>query len=129
MKRHLPIIALILATNVAFADAQTAAPSVPAGAQAQAAALLSRPHALGTAKIDARSLSSLSVSEHASAHESAATLLSGARSKHRASTASAYAELPPARAAKDAQAQAAALLSGLRSAPTDSGGNTFGRAL
>jgi hypothetical protein len=129
MKRHLPIIALIFATNVAFADAQTAASSVPADAQAQAAALLSRPHALGTAKIDSRSLSSLSVSERADAHESAAALLSGARPGHRVSTVSAHAELPPARAAKDAQAQAAALLSGSRSAPTDSGENTFGRAL
>ena len=41
MKRHLLLIPMILATTAAIADAQTTAPSAPADAQAQAAALLS----------------------------------------------------------------------------------------
>jgi hypothetical protein len=71
MKRHLLLIPMILVTTAAIADAQTLATSTPADAQAQAAALLSRPHALGAAKADARSLSPLSVSDAPDAHESA----------------------------------------------------------
>lgn len=108
MKRHLLLIPMILATSAAIADAQTKAPSVPADAQAQAARLLSRPHAIGTVKADARSLSSSPASTPLDAHQSAAALLSGARSKNRVNAVSAVAE------SADAQAQAAALLSGSR---------------
>jgi hypothetical protein len=81
MKRHLFLIPMILATSAAIADAQTTAASVPADAQAQAAALLSRPQAIATVKADARSLSPSPVSAPLDAHQSAAALLSGARSE------------------------------------------------
>jgi hypothetical protein len=112
MKRHLLLIPMILATSAAIADAQTTTPSGPADAQAQAAALLSRPHAVGAVKADARSPSPLSAP--LDAHQSAAALLSGARSKNRVNAVSAVAESPDARVSTDAQAQAAALLSGSR---------------
>jgi hypothetical protein len=132
MKRHLLLIPMILATTAAIADAQTAAPSTP-DAQAQAGALLSRPHALGAVKADARSLSALSVSDAPDAHESAAALLSGARPANRANAVAAIAESSGARVSTDAQAQAAALLSGSRSATfqtkrTDGGERTIGSA-
>ena len=111
MKHHLLLIPMILATTAAIADAQTTALSTPADAQAQAAALLSGPHALGAAKADARSLSALSASD---AHESAAALLSGARPRNRVNALAAIAEPSGARVSTDAQAQAAALLSGSR---------------
>jgi hypothetical protein len=112
MKRHLLLIPMILATSAAIADAQTTAPSAPADAQAQAAALFSRPHAIGTVKADARSPSP--VSAPLDAHQSAAALLSGTRSKNRVNAVSEVAESPDARVSTDAQAQAAALLSGSR---------------
>ena len=111
MRRHLFLIPIILSTTAAFADAQTAAPSTPADAQAQAAALLSRPHTLGAAKAVARSLSHVPAVD---AHEHAAALLSGARSIHRVNAVSAVADSPDAQASTDAQAQAAVLLSGSR---------------
>jgi hypothetical protein len=131
MKRHLLLIPMILATTAAIADAQTTAPSTPADAQAHAAALLSRPHALGAAKADARSLSPSSVSDALDAHESAAALLSGARPRNRVN---AVAAIAGARVSTDAQAQAAALLSGSRSSTvqskrTDAGERTIGSAL
>src|SRR5687767_2144766 len=113
MKRHLLFIPMILATTAAIADAQTTAPSAPADVQAQAAALLSRPHALGAAKTEARSLSPVSAA--LDAHESAAALLSGARPRNRVNAVAAVAESTGARVSTDAQAQAAALLSGSRS--------------
>src|SRR5688500_14904493 len=114
MKRHLLLIAMILATSAAIADVQTTAPKTPADAQAQAAALLSRPHALGAAKAEAHSNSPSPVSAPLDAHQSAAALLSGARSKNGVNAASAVAGSPDARVSTDAQAQAAALLSGSR---------------
>ena len=93
MKRHLLLIPMILATTAALADAQTTAPSTPADAQAQAAALLSRPHALGAAKSDARSLSPSPVSNALDAHESAAALLSGARPRNRVNAVAAVARI------------------------------------
>lgn len=133
MKRLLLLIPMILATSAAIADAQTTAPSVPPDAQAQAAALLSRPHAIGTAKADARSLSPSPVSAPLDAHQSAAALLRGARSKNGVNAVSAVAESPDARVSTDAQAQAAALLSGSRLSPsqtklTHSGPRTIGPA-
>ena len=127
MKRHLLLIPMILATSAAIADAQTTAASVPPDAQAQAAALLSRPHAIGTVKADARSLSPSPASAPLDAHQSAAALLSGSRSENRVNAISAVAESP------DAQAQAAALLSGSRLSTsqtklTHSGARTIGPA-
>jgi hypothetical protein len=113
MKRYLLLIPVILATTAAIADAQTTAPSTPADAQAQAAALLSRPHALGATKAYARSLSASS--DALDAHASAAALLSGARPRNRVNAVAAIAESTGARVSTDAQAQAAALLSGSRS--------------
>ena len=110
MKRHLLLIPMILTTTAAIADAQTAAPSSPADAQAQAAALLSRPHALGAATVEARSPSTSTVPTTMDAHQSAAALLSGARPRYRVNAVSAVAESSGPRA--DAQAQAAALLKG-----------------
>ena len=133
MKRHLLLIPMILATTAAIADAQNTAPSTPADAQAQAAALLSRPHPLGAAKADARSLSPSSVSDALDAHESAAALLSGARPRNRVNTVAAITESTGARVSTDAQAQAAALLSGSQSSAfqtkrTDGGERTIGGA-
>ncbi len=134
MKRHLLLIPMILATTAAIADAQATAPSTPADAHAQAAALLSGPRALGAAKSDARSLSPSSVSDALDAHESAAALLSGARPRNRVNAVAAIADSTGARVSTDAQAQAAALLSGSRSSTvqskrTDAGERTIGSAL
>jgi hypothetical protein len=115
MKRHLLLVPMILATTVAIADAQTKAASPPADAQAHAAALLSRPHALGAAKAATRSLAPSPVTAALDAHESAATLLSGGRPINRVNASPATAESSSARASTDAQAQAAALLSGANS--------------
>jgi len=129
MKRHFLLIPMILATTAAIADA----PPQRADAQAQAAALLSRPHAYGAAKAEARFISPSPVSAALDAHESAAVLLSGARPGHRSNTISAAAESPRARESADAHAQAAALLSGSRLATprmkrTEGGERTIGRA-
>ena len=131
MKRHLLLIPMILATSAAIADAQTTAPSVPADAQAQAAALLSRPHAIGTGEANTRLLSLSPVSAPLDAHQSAAALLSGARSNNRVKPVSAVTESTDARVSTDAQAQAAALLSGSRPSTsqtkrTDNGARTIG---
>ena len=131
MKRHLFLIPLILTTTAAIADAQTTAPSVRADAQAQAAALLSRPQALRAAKVETRMLSPSTASSPLDAHASAAALLSGARTRDRFNT---VAKSTGARVSTDAQAQAAALLSGSRSSTvqskrTDAGERTIGSAL
>jgi hypothetical protein len=133
MKRHLLLIPMILATTAAIADAQTKAPSTPADAHAQAAALLSRPRALGAAKSDAGSLSPSPVSNALDAHESAAALLSGARPRDRVNAVAAVAQSTGARVSADAHAQAAALLSGSRSSTfqtkrTDGSERTIGGA-
>jgi hypothetical protein len=112
MKRHFLLIPLIFATTAAIADTQTIAPS--ADAQAQAAALLSPPHAVGAPKAEARSPSRSSVSAALDAQESAAALLSGVRPGNRVTAVSASAERSRSHASADAQAQAAALLRGSR---------------
>lgn len=131
MKRHLLLIPMILATTAAIADSQTTAPSAPADAQAQAAALLSRPLTIGTVKADGRSRSTSPVSAPLDAQQSAAALLGGARPKNRVNAASALAESSDTRV--DAQVHAAALLSGSRlTSPqtkrTESGSHTAGAA-
>lgn len=119
MKRHFLLIPLIFAATAAIADTQTTAPSTPADAQAQAAALLSRPHSVGAPKVEARSHSSSPISAAVDAHESAAALLSGVRPGNRVTAVSAIAEPQRSRASADAQAQAATLLRGSRTS-TDS---------
>jgi hypothetical protein len=113
MKRHLLLIPMILATTAAIADAEITAPS-RVDAQAQAAALLSQPHAPEAARTEARSPSPSHVQAALDAHESAAVLLSGARPRQQANTVSAVVESPRAPVSMDAHAQAAALLSGSR---------------
>jgi len=100
--------------TAAIADTPATAPSSRVDAQAQAAALLSRPHTSETVKADTRSPSSSPASAALDAHQSAAALLSGARSKSRVNPVSAVAESSDAQISTDAQAQAAALLSGSR---------------
>jgi hypothetical protein len=93
MKRHLLLVPVILATTAAIADTQAIAPSSRADAQAQAAALLNRPHAFGLKGDEVRTRSP----------------------SHTSTTADAQAQAAPASA--DAHAQAAALLSGYRASP------------
>lgn len=112
MKRHLLLIPMILATTAAIADTQTTVPSRRGDAQAQAAALLSPPHAFRVLKAEAPSLSLSHASVALDAHESAAALLSGVRAKNSVNAVSAVAEPSGSRVAADAQAQAAALLKG-----------------
>lgn len=133
MKRHLLLIPMILATSAALADAQTSVPFAPADAQAQAAALLSGPHAIGTVKADARPLSQSPASAPLDAHQSAAALLSGARPKNQVNAVSAVAQSTDAGVSMDAHAQAAALLSGSRVSTsrtnrTDGGARAIGTA-
>jgi hypothetical protein len=130
MKRQLLLIPMILAATATIADAQTTAPSAPLDAQAQAAALLSRPDVLRAAKVEAHT--SAPVSPAPDAQESAAALLSGARPRNRVSALPAVADANGARISTDAQAQAAALLRGSRSSTvqtkrTDGGERTIGR--
>jgi hypothetical protein len=109
MKSHLLLIPMILATSAAIgAPLRTSLESWDA--QTQAAALLSRPHTLGTSKANGplRALSRALVS--ADAQASAATLLSRPR-KETAANADASVDKPARpRMSPDAQAQAAALL-------------------
>jgi hypothetical protein len=133
MKRHLLLISTILATTAAIADAQTTTLSAPADVQAQAAALLSRPHTIGTVKADARLVSPSPASAALDAHQSAAALLSGDRSINRVNAVFAVAESADTRASTDAQAQAAALLTGAplstsQTKRTQNGARTIGPA-
>jgi hypothetical protein len=113
MKRYLFLVPMILATSAAIADTQATAPSSRADAQAQAAALLSRPHTSEGVKADEVHLPSPSpVSTTADAQAQAAALLSGVRP---ARQVSAFPRFVEARPAVDAQARAAALLTGSRS--------------
>ena len=113
MKRYLLLLPVIFATSAAIADVQATARSSRADAQAQAAALLSRPHTLGGVKADEVRLQSPSpASTPADAQAQAAALLSGVRP---ASRVSAFARVVEPRPVVDAQAQAAALLTGSRS--------------
>ena len=111
MKLRLFLIPAIFATTAALADSQTAVSSKPADAQAQAAALLSRPHMPVTMKLERLS----SVSETAiDAHASAAALLSGHRIARQATLSPAVRETSYGQTPADAHSQAAALLSGTR---------------
>jgi hypothetical protein len=115
MKRHLLLMPVILATTAAIADTQATAPSSRADAQAQAAALLSRPHtSLGVKTDEVRSPSSSLVPTTADAQSQAALLLSGARPGSQVRAFPRVVEPTDARPSADAQAQAAALLSGSR---------------
>ncbi|HKQ13069.1 MAG TPA: hypothetical protein VJT80_06515 [Steroidobacteraceae bacterium] len=110
MKRYLLLMPMILATSAAIADTQATAPSSRADAQAQAAALLSRPHTSAGVKADEVHLPAPSpVSTTADAQAQAAALLSGVRP---ASQVRAYPRVVEQRPALDAQARAAALLAG-----------------
>ena len=113
MKRYLLLMPLIFATSAAIAETQATAPASRADAQAQAAALLSRPHASAGVQANEVYLPSPSpASTPADAHAQAAALLSGVRP---ASQASVFALVVEPRPVVDAQAQAAALLTGSRS--------------
>ena len=80
MKRYLLLMPVILATTAAIADTRASAPSSRADAQAQAAALLSRPHSSGSQVMTMRSLiESLDTRATADAQAQAAALLSGVR--------------------------------------------------
>jgi hypothetical protein len=112
MKRYLFLMPVILVTTAAIADTQATAPSIRADAQAQAAALLSRPH---TSKADeVRSPSPSLTSATADAHAQAAALLSGLRTGSQVRAFPRVVELSGTRPSADAHAQAAALLSGSR---------------
>src|SRR5512138_2405998 len=89
MKMRLFLIPAIFATTAALADSQTAVAPKAADAQAQAAALLSRPQTAGTTKLENSAL----VAETAiDAHASAAALLSGHRIARQATMSSAARE-------------------------------------
>lgn len=115
MKRYLLLMPLIFATTAAIADTQATAPSSRADAQAQAAALLSRPHTSGEVKADeVRSQSPSHTSTTADAQAQAAALLSGRRTGHQVKALSSVVEPSGARVSADAHARARALLSGSR---------------
>jgi hypothetical protein len=119
MKRYPLLMPVILATTAALADTQAAAPSSRGDAQAQAAALLSRPHTSGGVKADeVRSRSSSHTSTTADAQAQAAALLSGRRTGSQVKAFSSVVEPSGARTTVDAHAHARALLSGSR-ASTD----------
>jgi hypothetical protein len=109
MKSRFLLIPAILATASAFAYEQGG----PVDAQAQAAALLSRPHSSTVANAEGRSVSPSPVSAAVDAHASAAALLSGLRPESQVVVSFPVAQ-PSVRVAADAHAQAAALLSGSR---------------
>lgn len=115
MKRYLLLIPVILATTAAIADTQGSAPSRRADAQAQAAALLSRPHTSEGASADkVRSPSPALASAAADAQAQAAALLSGRRTGNQVKALSSVVEPSGARISVDAHAHARALLSGSR---------------
>jgi hypothetical protein len=115
MKRHLFLMPVILATTAAIADTQATAPSSRADAQAQAAALLSRPQTSTEVKADEmRASSSSAVSTTADAQAQAAALLSGARPGSQVMAFPRIAEPSDMQPSADAQAQTAALLIGSR---------------
>jgi hypothetical protein len=115
MKRYLILMPLILATTAAIADTRGTAPLNRADAQAQAAALLHRPHTSGGVKTDeVRSPSPSLVSTTVDAQAQAAMLLSGVRPGRQVKAFPRVVEPTATRPSADAQAQAAALLSGSR---------------
>jgi hypothetical protein len=117
MKRHLLLVPVILATTAAIADTQAIAPSSRADAQAQAAALLNRPHAFGLKGDEVRTRSPSHTSTTADAQAQAAALLGGRRTGNQVKALSSVVEASDAPASADAHAQAAALLSGYRASP------------
>jgi hypothetical protein len=137
MKRYLFLMPVILATAAAIADTQATPPSSRADAQAQAAALLSRPQTSAAVRADGmRASSSSAVSTTADAQAQAAALLSGVRTGSRVMAFPRLAEPSDTLSAADAQTQAAALLIGSRAAthsqvqaerPQD-GARTIGKA-
>jgi hypothetical protein len=136
MKRYLLLVPVILATTAALADTQATAPSNRGDAQAQAAALLSRPHTSAVTNTEARSSSPSAVSTTGDAQAQAAALLSGVRSGTQVRTIARVVEPSGTRPSGDAHAQAAALLSGQRTSThsqvraerTHGGERTIGRA-
>src|SRR5688572_3495694 len=112
MKSHLLLVPMILATSAAIgAPLRTSAPSSGSwDAQAQAAALLSRPHTIRASNANGplRAPSHALVSTDAQA--SAAALLSRPRTETTANADVSVDEPSRARMSPDAQAQAAALL-------------------
>jgi hypothetical protein len=114
MKRYLLLMPVILATTAAIADTQSTARSTRGDAQAQAAALLSRPHTPVAVQADeVRSPSPSAASTTGDAQAQAAALLSGVRPGRQVG---AFPRVVPSatRPSGDAHAQAAALLSGSR---------------
>jgi hypothetical protein len=115
MKRHLLLMPVILATTAALADTQATAPSNRGDAQAQAAALLSRPHTSGAANAArVHSPSPSPASATADAQAQAAVLLSGRRTGNQVRAFTSVVEPSGARTSVDAHAHARALLSGSR---------------
>jgi hypothetical protein len=111
MKSRLFLIPAMLATTAAVAGTQASALSVPADAQAQAAALLASSHVSGASNVDGQQRSPAPLSRPMDAQASAAALLSGVH-KGQTKVSSEIGRPAGARAPQDAQAQAAALLSG-----------------
>jgi hypothetical protein len=109
MKSHLLLIPMILATGAAIgAPLRMSSPSFDA--QAQAAALLSRPHTIGTSKANGPLRAASHVLVSADAQASAAALLSRPRTETAANAEVSVDEPSRPRMSPDAQAQAAALL-------------------
>lgn len=137
MKRYLLLMPVILATTAAIADTQATAPSNRADAQAQAAALLSRPHTSAEKTEEVRSPSSSLVSTTADAQAQAAMLLNGVRPESQVRAFPRVVEPTDTRPSADAHAQAAALLSGSRASAhsqvqaqrTQGDARTIGKAL
>jgi hypothetical protein len=122
MKRYLFLMPVILATTAAIADTQATASSSRADAQAQAAALLSRPQTSAGVKADEmRASSSSPVSTSADGQAQAVALLSGLRPATQVRSFPRIAEPSNNQPSADAQAQAGALLSGSRAATHSQG--------
>lgn len=137
MKRYLLLMPVILATTAAIADTRASVPSRRADAQAQAAALLSRPHTSGGVKAEeVRSPSTSLISATPDAQAQAAALLSGLHTGSQVRAFPRAVEPSGTRPSADAHAQAAALLSGSRvfthsqvqAERTQSGARTTGKA-
>lgn len=112
MKSHLLLVPMILAMSAAIgAPLRTSSPSSGStDAQAQAAALLSRPHTIGTSKAHGPVHAPSRALVSADAQASAAALLSRPRTETTANAAVSANEPSRSRMTADAQMQAAALL-------------------
>jgi hypothetical protein len=113
MKPRLLLIPAMLVATAALADTRRA-PSAPADAQTQAAALLSRPQAPRAWNMDDRGRQPTALSAAVDPQAKAAALLSGLRPGGQVKASLPVARRSAARMSVDAQAQAAALLSGSR---------------